>query len=253
MTATAIAAERTDPATHHASTHSSTGQDRERIILDHLDLADRLANRYRNHPNTTPDDLRQTARVALIGAVDRFDPARGTPFVAFAIATIIGELKRYLRDATWAVRIPRSVKEQALRLVQARQRLAQSSDRWPAVEELASQLELSHEEVARAIAAVENRTVLSLDVPIDNGNADGITIGELLTDSESEVEVEDLLALPKLVANLPPVERTVLVLHYFRGMKQREVGDLLGCSQMQVSRLLRRSRERLREQLSAHV
>jgi RNA polymerase sigma-B factor len=267
MTATAIAPEQIEPAdprpstepastrgsAHLASTRGDAGQDRERIILDHLDLADRLANRYRDHPNTTPDDLRQTARVALIGAVDRFDPSRGTPFVAFAITTIIGELKRYLRDATWTVRIPRSVKEHALRLVQARQRMAQSSDRWPAVGELASQLDLSQEEVTRAISAMENRTVLSLDVPIESGNADGITLGELLTDAEPEVEVEDLMVLPTLVESLPPVERTAVVLHYFRGMKQREVGDLLGCSQMQVSRLLRRSRERLRDQLSAHV
>jgi RNA polymerase sigma-B factor len=225
----------------------TTGQDRERAILDHLELADRLANRYRNHPNTTPDDLRQTARLALIGAVDRFDPNRGIPFVAFAITTIIGELKRYLRDATWSVRIPRSIKEHALRLVQARQVAAGTGERWPAVDELASRLDLSRDEVTRAIGAVENRTVLSLDMPVESGK--GKPLGELLADSVPEVEVEDLMALPGLIAGLPTVERTALVLHYFKGLKQREVGDLLGCSQMQVSRLLRRSRERLRDQL----
>jgi RNA polymerase sigma-B factor len=227
----------------------TTGEDRERAILDHLELADRLANRYRNHPNTTPDDLRQTARLALIGAVDRFDPDRGIPFVPFAITTIIGELKRYLRDATWSVRIPRSIKEHALRLVQARQAAVSTGERWPAVEELASRLDLSREEVTRAIGAVENRTVLSLDMPVESG--EGRPLVELLADSEPEVEVEDLLVLPGLIAGLPAVERTALVLHYFKGFKQREVGDLLGCSQMQVSRLLRRSRERLRDQLCA--
>lgn len=223
------------------------GIDRERVILDHLDLADRLAGRYRNNPNTTPEDLRQTARVALINAVDRYDPGRGTPFVAFAIATIIGELKRYLRDATWSVRIPRSVKEHALQVLRARQRLGNGGDRWPAVEELAGQLDLTQDEVARAIKAVENRTVLSLDLPVDSEG--GTALGELLSDPGSDVEVEDLLVLPELVATLPPVERTVLVLHYFRGLKQREIGVLTGCSQMQVSRLLRRARERLRDQL----
>jgi RNA polymerase sigma-B factor len=222
--------------------------DRERVILDHLDLADRLADRYRNNPNTTPDDLRQTARVALISAVDRYDPARGVPFVAFAIATIVGELKRYLRDATWSVRIPRSAKEHALQLLQARRNLDRGGDRWPAQEELADQLGLTREEVARAIRAVENRTVLSLDVPVDGGG--GTALGELLADPAPEVEVEDLLALPELVAGLPPEERTAVVLHYFKGLKQREVGAVIGVSQMQVSRLLRRSRERLREQLS---
>jgi RNA polymerase sigma-B factor len=222
--------------------------ERERVILDHLELADRLASRYRNNPNTTPDDLRQTARVALISAVDRYDPARGVPFVPFAIATIVGELKRYLRDATWSVRIPRSVKEHALQLLQARRSLGNGGDRWPALEELADRLDLTSEQVAHAIRAVENRTVLSLDMPVDNDG--GTALGELLADSPPQVEIEDLLALPELVDSLPPEERTAVVLHYFRGLKQREVGALIGVSQMQVSRLLSRSRERLRRQLS---
>jgi RNA polymerase sigma-B factor len=229
------------------TTLAPEGTDREQVILDHLDLADRLAGRYRNNPNTTPEDLRQTARVALINAVDRYDPGRGTPFVAFAIATIIGELKRYLRDATWSVRIPRSVKEHALQVLRARQRLGNSSDRWPAMEELAGQLDLTQDEVTRAIRAVESRTALSLDLPVDNEG--GTALGDLLSDPASDAEVEDLLVLPELVAALPPVERTALVLHYFKGLKQREIGALIGCSQMQVSRLLRRSRERLRDQL----
>ncbi len=251
-TATARAPDRTaHPATPRtpATRHTLPDEDRERIILDHMGLADRLASRYRNNPNTTPEDLRQTARVALIGAVDRYDPSRGIPFVAFVITTIVGELKRYLRDATWSVRIPRSVKERALQMVRARQGLAQTGERWPGVDELASRLDLTREEVTIAIGAMENRTVLSLDVPVDGDGGSGAALGELLADSEPEVEIEDLLVLPQLVADLPAAERAAVVLHYFRGLKQREVGDLLGCSQMQVSRLLRRSRERLRAQL----
>src|SRR6266496_5138931 len=92
---------------------------RERIILAHLGLADRLAMRYRDRPNTTRDDLRQIARIGLIAAVDRYDPDRGTPFAPFAIATILGQLKRYLRDSTWQVGVPRTVKDNALRLAAA--------------------------------------------------------------------------------------------------------------------------------------
>jgi RNA polymerase sigma-B factor len=228
-----------------APRHTRTDQHREQVILDHLELADRLARRYRRHPNTTPEDLRQTARVALINAVDRYDPTRGTPFVAFAITTISGELKRYLRDATWSLRIPRSVKTHALRLVHARQQLA--SHGTGAVAELAERLDLTCEEVTRAMGAPDNRTALSLDMPV--GRDSGTALGELLADPAPAVEVEDLMALPGLIAALPTLERTALVLHYFNGLNQREIAELIGCSQMQVSRLLRRSRERLREQL----
>lgn len=224
-----------------------TARDREQIILDHLELADRLARRYRHNPNTTPEDLRQTARVALVSAVDRYDPTRGTPFVVFAVTTITGELKRYLRDSTWSVRIPRSVKEHALRLLRAREGFARVGGDWPSVAELTSQLELTEEQITHAMRAAESRTTLSLDMPVDE---EGRTArGELLAHPEPEVEVEDVLMLSDLIAALPPVERTAVVLHYFRGLKQREIGALIGCSQMQVSRLLRRSRERMRDQL----
>jgi RNA polymerase sigma factor (sigma-70 family) len=139
--------------------------DRERIILAHLDLADRLAARYRDRPNTTPDDLRQTARVGLIGAVDRYDPTRGTPFLPYAIASIIGELKRYLRDATWSVRVPRTMKQHVMELLRVRDGLACGGGRWPPVAELANCLGLTYDEVTRAMQAAENRTALSLDVP----------------------------------------------------------------------------------------
>jgi RNA polymerase sigma-B factor len=221
--------------------------DRERIILAHLDLADRLAVRYRDRPNTTPDDLRQTARVGLIGAVDRYDPTRGTPFRPYAIASIIGELKRYLRDATWSVRVPRSAKEHALALLRVRDRLARRGDRWPAITELAASLGITHDEATRAIQAAETRATLSLDIPVDGQHA--TPLGALLPDPEPTVAPEDLLVLPELVAALPAAERTAVQLYYLHGRKQREIGVVLGCSQMQVSRVLRRALERLRDQL----
>src|SRR5262245_29599579 len=131
--------------------------DRERVILAHLDLADRLAARYRDRPNTTPDDLCQTARVGLIGAVDRYDATRGTPFRAFAIATIVGELKRYLRDTTWSVHVPRSVKRHVLQLLRLRQRLTDGGDGSTAAE-LASSLDLTDGEVTRAMQRSEEHT-----------------------------------------------------------------------------------------------
>jgi RNA polymerase sigma-B factor len=229
-------AERGDPA------------DRERIILTHLDLADRLATRYQGHPNTTPDDLRQTARVALIGAVDRYDPTRGTPFQPYAIASIIGALKRHLRDTTWSLRVPRPIKQHALALLGVRERLTQRGDRWPAIAELATGLGITHDEAARAIQAAQNRTALSLDIPVVDGE-DGVPLAALLPDPEPTVAPEDLVVLPGLVAALPTAERSAVRQYYFQDRKQREIAVVLGCSQMQVSRLLHRALERLRAQL----
>jgi len=221
---------------------------RERVILAHLGLADRLAARYRDRPNTTSDDLRQIARIGLIAAVDRYDPNRGTPFPPFAIATILGQLKRYLRDSTWPVGVPRTVKDNALRLAAALDGFPWSFDGWPRAERMATEVDLDEDEIALAVMAIENRTVLSLDVPVEDGAA---PLGQLLPDAQAGTEVEDLIMLPELVSSLPEVEREVVVLYYFSGLKQREIGALIGCSQMQVSRLLRRSCERLHDQLVA--
>jgi RNA polymerase sigma-B factor len=219
---------------------------RERVILAHLGLADRLAARYRGRPNTTGDDLRQTARVALIAAVDRYDPDRGTPFVPFAIATVIGQLKRHLRDATWQLGVPRTVKENALRLAEALDGVPRGFDGWPPTREMARRADLSDEEILQAVSAMENRTVLSLDVPLEKGEP---PLGQILPDTAAGDDLDERLLLPELVSALPAVERAAVRLYYFDGLKQREVAVLMGCSQMQVSRLLRRSRERLHHQL----
>jgi RNA polymerase sigma-B factor len=219
---------------------------RERAILAYLGLADRLAARYRGRPNTTYDDLRQTARVGLITAVDRFDPDRGVPFAAFAVATVLGQLKRHLRDATWQVGVPRIVKENALRLAAALEGIPRRYDGWPRAEELVERVDLSEEEISQAVAAIENRTVLSLDVSVEEGAP---PLWELLPDAGAGDDLEDRVLLPELVSGLPAMERAAVVLYYYNDLKQREIGALIGCSQMQVSRLLRRSCERLHDQL----
>src|SRR6266511_2958323 len=221
---------------------------RERVILAHLALADRLAARYRGRPNTSYDDLRQTARIGLITAVDRYDPDRGTPFVAFAVVTVIGQLKRHLRDATWQLCVPRTVKENVLRLAAALDGIQRGFDGWPRTEELARRVDLTEEQISQAVTALENRTVLSLDVSLEEGAP---PLGHLIPDATPGGDLDERIILPELVSALPEVERTVVVLYYFSGLNQREIGALIGCSQMQVSRLLRRSRERLHDQLVA--
>jgi RNA polymerase sigma-B factor len=220
---------------------------RERIILAYLGLADRLASRFRHSRGTNREDLVQTARAGLIAAIDRYDPDRGTPFVPYAVACVVGEVKRYLRDTSWRLQVPRRRKEQALRLARAADELYQRLGRSPTTAELAEQLELGEEEVLEALAAVGSRWELSLDQPA-GGDAD-LRLADLVPAPEAGEEPEDLLALPGLVARLPELEREVIVLRFFQELDQYEIAARVGFSQMHVSRLQRRALARMRTQL----
>jgi len=220
---------------------------RERIILAYLGLADRLASRFRHSRGTNREDLIQTARAGLIAAIDRYDPDRGTPFVPYAVACVVGEVKRYLRDTSWRLQVPRRRKEQALRLARAADELYQRLGRSPTTAELAEQLELGEEEVLEALAAVGSRWELSLDQPA-GGDAD-LRLADLVPAPEAGEEPEDLLALPGLVARLPELEREVIVLRFFQELDQYEIAARVGFSQMHVSRLQRRALARMRTQL----
>jgi RNA polymerase sigma-B factor len=220
---------------------------RERIILAYLGLADRLASRFRHSRGTNREDLIQTARAGLIAAIDRYDPDRGTPFVPYAVACVVGEVKRYLRDTSWRLQVPRPRKEQALRLARAADELYQRLGRSPTTAELAEQLELGEDEVLEALAAVGSRWELSLDQPA-GGDAD-LRLADLVPAPEAGEEPEDLLALPGLVAGLPELEREVIVLRFFQELDQYEIAARVGFSQMHVSRLQRRALARMRTQL----
>jgi RNA polymerase sigma-B factor len=220
---------------------------REQIILAYLGLADRLASRYRHSRGTTPEDLIQTARAGLIAAVDRYDPAYGTPFVPYAVACVAGELKRYLRDTSWRLHVPRPLKEQALRLCRAADELHQRLGRSPTTLELAEHLEVGEEEVLEALAAVSSRWEVSLDQPA--GDETDLRLGDLVAAPAAGEEPEDLLALPGLVSELPEVEREVIVLRFFQDLDQDTIAARVGFSQMHISRLQRRALARMRTQL----
>jgi RNA polymerase sigma-B factor len=220
---------------------------RERIILAYLGLADRLARRYYDSRGTSPEDLRQTARAGLIAAVDRYDPGRGTPFTPYAVACVVGELKRYLRDTSWRLHVPRPLKEQALRLARAADELHQRLGRSPTTAELADQQEVGEEEVLEALAAAGSRRELSLDQPA--GDEGDRSLGDLVAAPAAGEEPEDLLALPGLVAGLPELEREVIMLRFFQDLDQYEIAARVGFSQMHISRLQRRALARMRAQL----
>jgi RNA polymerase sigma-B factor len=220
---------------------------RQRIILAYLGLADRLAGRYRHSRGTSPEDLIQTARAGLIAAIDRYDPAYGNPFVPYAVACVVGELKRHLRDTSWRLHVPRPQKERALRLCGAADELHQRLGRSPSIAELANHLQVGEEEVLEGLEAVTSRRQLSLDQPV--GEDAGACLGDLVAAPETREEPEDLLALSGMIAALPELEREVIVLRFFQDLDQYEIAARVGFSQMHVSRLQRRALARMRAQL----
>jgi RNA polymerase sigma-B factor len=245
------AAQRADAWFHHYQQTKDPAA-RERIITAYLGLADRLAERFRTSRGTTPEDLVQTARTGLVAAVDRYDPTRGTPFVPFAVACVVGELKRHLRDTTWRVHVARPVKERALRLARALDELDQQLGHSPTVAELADHLGESPEAVMEAMEALRSRAEPSLDQPAQPGGEAGeqaTSLGELLAAPPAGEEPEDLLLLPQLVAGLPELERRVVLLRFVEELTQDQIATRIGYSQMHVSRLLRRALDRMRAEL----
>jgi RNA polymerase sigma-B factor len=220
---------------------------REQIIVSYLGLADRLAERYRASRGATPEDLRQTARVGLVAAVDRYDPGYGNPFVPYAVACVVGEIKRYLRDTSWRVHVSRPVKERSLRLCKALDELPHTLGRSPTVPELAVHLGISEEDALEAIEVVHSRAEVSLDQQV--GEEGDSSLGDRLPAAAPREELEDLLLLPELLDSLPDPEREIVVLRFFHDLDQYDIAARVGCSQMHVSRLLRRALGRLRTQL----
>jgi RNA polymerase sigma-B factor len=221
---------------------------REAVIADHMPYARYLANRYGAHGDQG-EDLLQVAYLGLVKAVDNFDPAFGTAFLTYATPMIVGEIKRYYRDATWAVHVPRRMQELASGLRAATEQLTHDLGRSPSVDELAARLRATPEEVVDAIDAAGAYTTASLDAPVetDGPNSEGSALGELLGDDDPGIaEVVDRETLKPLIAALPARDKRILLMRYFRGMTQAQIGEELGVSQMQVSRLLSRILRQLR-------
>ncbi len=224
---------------------------RDELVRRHLPLARRLAARYHN-PLEPLEDLVQVANVGLLNAVDRYDPERGVPFGAFATPTILGELKRYFRNTGWAVHVPRAAQERAQRVQRAVGDLTEQYGRSPEVAELAQFLELDVEEVLDGLESAQAHYSDSLDAPIADGMPEPTTLGETLGAVDDGYALFEIASsLDGCIRRLPYLERTALTMRMQGDVKQSEIAKALGCSQMQVSRLLRRATDRLHEQLGA--
>jgi RNA polymerase sigma-B factor len=214
------------------------------IISAYQGLARSLAGRFARRGEDL-DDLNQVALVGLVKAVQRFDLSRGTELTTFATATILGELKRHLRDRTWWVRPPRRVHDLYIKAQRAIDELAQDLRRSPTLAELAQRIGASSEAVAEALEAGRLRNSSSLDAPGPSGD-EGHGAGRVGEGDPGLAEVEGRLVLTPLLARLGERDRFVLNLRFVDGWSQTQIGARIGATQMQVSRMLARSLAQLR-------
>jgi RNA polymerase sigma-B factor len=230
------------------SSRSTAARLRHEVVLDHLALATSIARRY-DHRGLERQDLEQVALLGLVQAVRRYNPEFGSGFVAFAVPTITGELKRYFRDHGWAVRPPRQLQEQSLAVRSCVDRLAQDLGREPECAEVAASLGLSAREVEQARAVDGQYIARSMDAPVDYDS--GASLADTLGEPAVELDrVEDFETLRPLLTTLKARERLILRLRFVDNLTQRQIGQQIGVSQMQVSRLLSDILLRLRQAMS---
>ena len=220
---------------------------RELLVRRFTPLARSLARRYA-HTSEPFEDLAQVASLGLLKALERFDPEQGPAFASFAVPTILGELRRYFRDSSWGVHVPRDLQERALKVGSAQAELAKQHGRAPTVNELAVYLELDTEKVLDALQVGQAYEAFALDAPA--GSADdnqGMTHLDTLGAEDERYEWVDLDATVAVaLKSLPARERAIIHLRFIEELSQAEIGRRIGISQMQVSRLLRRSLQQLR-------
>ena len=212
-------------------------------------LVEHLARRFRNRGEPY-DDLVQVATIGLIKSVDRFDLERGVEFSTYATPTIVGEIKRHFRDKGWAVRVPRRLQELRLSLASATSELSQKNGRAPTVHELAGHLNISDEEVLEGLESANAYSTLSLDAGDSGSGDEPMPVSETLGVEDEGLEgVEYRESLKPMLEQLPPREKKILMLRFFKNMTQSEIAAEIGISQMHVSRLLARTLAQLREGL----
>jgi RNA polymerase sigma-B factor len=219
---------------------------REALVRQYMPLARGLARRY-GRSSEPFEDLVQVASLGLLKALDRYDAELGYPFASFAVPTILGEMRRYFRDSGWAVHVPRGAQERALKVRDAQECLANEHGRSPTVHQIAVYLELDVEDVIDALQAVQAYDTLSLDAPRPSADGETIAYGETLGESDERFELVELDAtLASVLGQIPERERAILRMRFLEDLTQTEIAERVGISQMQVSRLLRRSLEQLR-------
>ena len=222
---------------------------RDQLIVSHLNLVRFLASKFKNRGEPL-DDLIQVGTIGLIKAIDRFDPLRGLEFTTYATPTILGEIKRHFRDKGWSVRVPRRLQELSAKVNQANDELTNELSRSPSVEEIAKRVGASVDDV---LEAMESSSAYS-SVPLEGGGSSDDDdapsgIDHYATEDENLAGSDDRIGLEDAIRDFSPREKDVIRMRFFEGMTQVEIAERLGISQVQVSRLLRRTLRRVQDKI----
>ncbi|MEZ0341006.1 SigB/SigF/SigG family RNA polymerase sigma factor [Mycobacterium sp. pV006] len=220
---------------------------RNRIIEECLPLAERIARRY-DRRGEARDDLVQVARVGLVNAVNRFDPCAGTEFLSFAIPTMLGEVKRYFRDFSWSVNVPRRLKDLYPSLGPLTNELTHQLGRAPTAGELARALDVDRADVVETLTAAAGFKAKSIDERSPREDDAAPALVDRLGSCDPDMDfVEDRDALRVQLQSLPEREYRIVIMRFFESLTQSEIAQRMGISQMHVSRLLAQSLQRLRD------
>ncbi len=226
-------------------------QAREQLVLAHLNLARFLASKFKNRGESL-DDLVQVATIGLIKAIDRFDISRGLEFTTFATPTIMGEIKRHFRDKGWSVRVPRRLQELSAKVTQVSDKLTEKLQRSPAVDEIAQALGVSVDEVLEAMESAHAYTSVSLDVSQgddDDGTQSSTVIDKYALVDEDLESSDDRIVLEQAIKDFSEREQQIIRMRFLEGFTQVEIAQKLQISQVQVSRLLRKTLQKFQEKL----
>ena len=227
---------------------------RNTLIEMNMSLVRFAAGRFR-HRGDDMEDIVQVGMIGLIKAIDRFEISREVEFTSFAVPYIVGEIKRFFRDTTWAVHVPRRLQELRVELAKAREELSSRLDREPSVTELATLMNLSEDEVTEAQIAANGYTSASLDATLSAAGHEGeAALADFVGEEDDGMRlVEDFHTLAPLLAELGERDRQIIHLRFVEEATQADIGERLGCSQMHVSRLIKRIIEQLRDGMLADV
>lgn len=222
---------------------------REKLVMSHMNLVRFLANKFKNRGEPL-DDLIQVGYLGLLKAIDRFDPIRGLEFTTYATPTIMGEIKRHFRDKGWSVRVPRRLQELSAKVNQATDVLTTELQRSPKIEEIAEYLDASVDEVLEAMESSSAYSSVPLEGTGNNDNDDAPSVLDRYATEDSALNfTDDRLIIQEALKGFSPREREVIDLRFLQGMTQIEIAEQLGISQVQVSRLLRRTLKKIQDKI----